>query len=559
VASGRARVTAAIGVAAAGALLVALSPIVGVVSPDADPAFLSWPLLLVLAGLAPGVAAGFLRRNRVVLAAAVLVGPAVLAPGRLVLDSQLLVDAAMAARPELLLPHTLDPLSPSTGLYLLLAGHVATAVAGALALTGGIRGEESGAASGEVGSARKQGLLAVVLCTAVTAAVGMLMTQFESADPYLLPHAAMDSPVVVLVGSLLVAVGVAVTAGFAASSADPEVARGGLLGLATAVAGVVVPPLLAVVVLAEVTFTWGPLLSLLAALALAALALPAGRTATPDEDEAGEVGLPTLNRLLTISGGLAVSAGVLAIVGGLTKQIQMPPGFEQPSSYPARMLLPAGALLLLLGAGTLLPGLASRIRPAMTVAWAALPLASTAALDTVLTALRVDGAHAGPGPWVAGLAGVLAVSAAVVAALAGGVERDDVDLTETVVRRGVASPASVAALMAFAAFSFPVVTAPGYTPPGVFTEFDLTSWGLVTAMVAVVVASLLAPRCRPAQGAALLCGAALVVLVRVLELPLTSGRAAGSAPGLGLWFGLTCIVVLLAAAALSARRPRDDQ
>ena len=358
----------------------------------------------------------------------------------------------------------------------------------------------------------------------------------------------MDSPWLVLIGSLLVAIGVPTVGGVAASASDSDLARGGLLGLAAAVAGVAVPPLVAVVVLTSLRFEWGPLLALIGAVGLALLAVPAGRVA--NAKPSNELRLPALTRLHTTSGVLAVAAGALAVLGAVSPQLDM---LVPVSPYPARVLLPAGAVLAVLGAGLLLPRYAAVVRPALAVGSAVVPLSAAAAIDTVLTAAQVTGARAGIGAWAGGAAIALAALAAVSAGLAGGVERDDVDLTEVTMRRAVAVPGLIAALLALGAFSFPVITAPGYLPPGVFTKFTTTSWGLVMALVAVVAAAVLAPMCRPVRSSALLCGAALVVLVRVLEMPLTAGRAPGSAPGLGLWFGVGCLVTLLLAAVVGAR------
>ena len=547
----------ALALAALGAVLAGLAPLLGVVTPAAAPAFLSWPFLLVLAAVAPAVAWTFARRGLRTAAAAVLLGPAALAPGRLVLDGQLLVDAGLAARPELLLTSSLTPLSVSIGTWLLLVGHLATGAAGVLALVGVERTTEvrTSFGSAEAAGAPRQGLLALVLLVTVVAAVGLLMAPFASDDAYLLPRSAVDAPVAVLVGSLLLAIAVPVVGGFAASAADSDVARGGLLGLAAALGAVSLPPLLAAILLSSVRFGWGSVIGLLAAVVLTGLAWSTGRPAATGA-EAAELRLPALERLLRLASMAGVLAGVLAFVAALLPQLDMPAGMAESSPYPARLLLPAGALLAVLSVGVALPRTGLWLRPALVVATAVVPLASAAALDTVFTALSAAGARAGAGAWAAGGALVLAGVTAVLAALAGGVERDDVDVTEVEVRRSAMVPVVPAALLAIATFVFPVVTAPDYTPPGVFTDFGTTSWGLVAALTAVLAALALATVSRPARSAALLCGAALVVLVHVLELPLTAGRAAGSAPGLGLWCGVACLAVLLVGVAVTARSPQ---
>ncbi|MEU6268812.1 hypothetical protein [Saccharopolyspora shandongensis] len=544
------RLRVAIVVAAAGALLVGLGPLLGLVEPGASAAFLAWPLLLALSLLAPALAFVFAKRGRLGTAAAVLVGPAALAPGRLVLDLQFVADPGLAARPELLRVETLDALAPSAGVWLLLAGHVAAIVAGVLAVRGIGHGDEG------TGSHR-QGLLTLVLCAGVIAAVGVLMAPFASEDPYLLPNPALDGPVVLLIGGILLAVAAPSTAGFLAGSTDPEFARGGLLGVAAALACVAVPPLVSAAVLDQVQFAWGPVLVVVAVITLVALAVPAGRADSGESTD--DLRLPALTRLITTSAVLALVAGALALLAAAAPQVEMPFGLRDPSPYPARMLWPAGSLLVALGIGLLLPRAAGWLRPMLTVVWVVIPFAAAGVLDAVFTAVQAADASAGIGAWAAGIAVLFAASAAIIAAIAGAVERDDVDLTEMAMHRMVLVPSLVALLLGAGAFSFPVLTAPDYTAPGVFTDFGTTSWGLVMALAAVVGAAVLASMCRPPRAAALLCAAALVVAVRVLEFPLTAERLPGSEPGLGLWFGAACVVVLLGTSIAAARVPRDRQ
>ncbi|MDR7302586.1 hypothetical protein [Haloactinomyces albus] len=570
-------VAAAVGIAGLGALLTAGAPLFGLVAPQRPPAFTSWPILLVLAVLPPLLAGTFVRGKRIGSAVGVLVGPALLAPGRLVLDAQLLDDAGLAARPALLHPHDLEPLAPSTGLWVLLAGHAVTGIAGLVAVRGGgllpdpLPGSEFDADSAdqreiepvteEGTGTRRQGLLAAVLFVTVSAAAGLLMPRFVSEDPYLLPQAAVDSPTLVLLGSLLIAIGVPTAGGLFVSSADPGFARGGLLGLATAVAGIAVPPLLAATLLDRLHYGWGAVLALSAALVLAGLSVPAGRV-TPSlrtGAQVTEVRLPALARLLPVAGGLGVLTGVLAMAGAGLPQLNMPPGVGEIMPYAVPMLLPSGVMVTVVGAAMLVPRIAARVRPALPVVCAVLPLVGVATLDTVLTATQASGAQVGIGAWVTGLAVLSAGAAALVAGVAGGIERDDVDLTELSMHRVVAWLSVPAALSAFGAFSLPVVTAPDYVPPGVFTDFSTTSWGLVVALLSVVATVALAPFCRPSRAVALLSGAVLVVLVRVLAFPLTAERAADSGPGWGLWFGLVCLAVLVGAAAVSARAASDHE
>ncbi|MHA6805728.1 hypothetical protein [Salinifilum ghardaiensis] len=546
---GRTAFTAAVVLALSGALLRGLGPLAGLVVPDPAPAYPSWPLLLVLALLAPAASLWLRARGRDVVAAAVLVGPAALAPGRAVHDAQLALDASALARPELLRPERLAAFTPGTGMWLLLAGHVAVLAAGVLAARS-ITRDTAG------DGPQRQGLLAVGLVAGALAAVAALMASYSSDDPYVVPTSAVDGPPAVLAGSLLLALAVPVAAGLAVGSTDPDVARGGLLGLALGLVGVFAPAPVTAAVLADFQVGWGPVLGSLAALALAALAVPAGRRLRAAGERRRELQLPAHGRLLALTAVLACLSGVSCLVAAATSQLRLPGGMEDPAEYPARLLWVAGGLLLVLGAAVLVRGWAERIRPVLAVAWAVVPLSCAAVLDSVFTAVQVADAAAGPGAWACGAALVLAVLAAVAAALAGAVERDEVDLTEIAMRRDVLPPCLVALVLGAGAFSFPVVDAPDYTPPGVFSAFGTTSWGLLVAVIAVVGASVVAPLSRPARAASLLTGAASVVAVRVAQYPLTVGRLEGSWAGPGLWLGLAALVVLLVAAGLAGRAQR---
>lgn len=552
---------AAIAIAGIGALLAGLAPVVGVVD-GAAPAFTSWPWLLVLAALPAVLALLFLRAGRRGLAAAVLITPAVLAPGRLVLDAQLVLGAGDVAQPELLLPDSLEQFPPAAGTWMLLAAHAVACIAGVVAaVTSGDRGSavpafgsaETGSQTAQGPGARRQALLALVLCAAFAAGVGALMTQLASDNPYLVPHAAVDSPVVVLVGSVLFAVGIPAAGGLAVSSAEPEFARGGLLGLAAAIAAYAVPSLVAATFVPGLHYGSGAVTGLVAALALAALAIPAGRVAHDEHEGEQDLSLPAGTRLNATSGGLAVLAGVLGLVATVTPVLRVPEFLlSNPATYPVRMLWPAGAVLLVLGAAVLWRPIAAWARPALAVAWAVLPLVVAAVLDSVFASFQVPETAAEPGTWIASAAAVLAAAAAVVAAVTGAVERDDVDLTEVSRRPAAIVPAVLVLSLTVGAFSFPTVTGPEYTPPGIFVGFTTASWGQVIALAAIVVATVLVPSSRPSRAAGLLGGSALVLLVRVLEFPLTQDRVPGSGPGPGLWIGIAGIVVSVAAAVLVA-------
>lgn len=530
-----------------------LAPLVGLVSPATPPTFLSWPLLFVLAALPPLLA--WVLRHRSSLAAAVLIGPAVLAPGRLIMDAQVLVDAGRAARPELLVPTSLVALKPSAGLALLLAGHVAALAAGVIVTVGRRRAEPHDPAfdSGELRSPRR-GLLALVLLVSVVAAVGLMLAWFGSTDPFLLPRPALDAPPLVLIGTLLMALAVPFVGGHAASSADPDCARGELWGLAAALLAVVTPSLVAAGVVDRLRFGSGAITVAVVAVVLLGLSVPAGRAVQAPPVQ--ELELPAFHRLLTWSGALAIGAGVLAVLAVFTPRVEMPGALADPSAYPARMLIPGAVIMVLVGCALFVPGWAARVRPVAALGWVVLPLTAAPVLDGVFNAAQAAGATAGIGAWSAGLALFVAVASGVAAAVAGAVERDDVDTTEIEWNRFAALPAGLAALAGVLAFSFPAVVAPRFTPAGLFTGFAMSSWSLVIGLLAVALTGAVAPRCRPSRGASMLAAAAVVLLVRALELPLTGGRIDGMVAATGTWAAVTGVLLFCVAAGTTVLQER---
>lgn len=537
-----------IAVAALGAVLSALAPVVGVVA-GLSPGFLSWPWLAVLHLLPPVVAAWLAARRRPLVAAGVLAANAVLVPGRLLVDAQIAVDATRTARPELFVPTSLVPPGVGAGWFLLLAGDVAVGVAGLLAFRLAARSVGSRAE----GAGRRHGLLTLALCAAAAAALGLATSPFASDNAFLWPQAVVDAPVWALLGGLLVVLAVPLTTALAAGAGEPDAAQGGLVGVALGVGAVAAPPLLAALAMPAVHLRAGPVLALLASASLVAVAGAAGRGgADGRRAPATELALPAAARLHVIAGGLGLAAGLVALVSPLLPQLSLPGGLPEPANDAARPLAPAGALVAALGAALLARSAAATTRPALAVAWVAVPMTAVSVLGGVLTATDLPGVRAGAGAWTAGLAALLALASGCCAALAGGVERDEVDLTALTVHRPLVVVGGLAAVAALGAFGLPLTDAPAYAAPGVWTQFRTASWGLLAGMLAVLVASAVAVRSRPLRSAALLLGAAGLVGVRLLEYPLGAGRVGDAGPGLGFWCAVACLVLLLTG-AVSAR------
>ncbi len=566
---------AAVAVFAVGALALAVAPLLPVVTaagpaPDTAPAdagFTSWPLLAVLAVLPAAVAVVFASRGAGSAAAGIVMGVAALAPGRALLDVQLLADAGLAARPELLVSTSLAPLQAGPAVILLLIGHLLTAVAGVWLLLVPRSPERTDdpvpvdgselelIPEGRTGS--RQGAFVAVLCLGAAAAVGVLVAPFGSDNAYLLGRSALDAPGWTLAGSVLVAVLAPAAACLLVSSAEPGRARGGLVGVALGLTALAAPPIAAVLVMAQLRPAWGPVVALLAA---AGLIVSAALLRTrPDAGQpARELTLPALLRLHRLAAVTALLAGALGLVAAALPAIAASPSTSAPAISAARLLVPAGVVLLGLGAALLLlAGRAGMARPVLAVAWVVVPLASGAVLETVLTAEEIADVGFGAGAWAAVVAVPVAAAAGLIAALGGGVERDDVDLAELAARgadRPVLLTGALAAALAVPAFGLPVAAGPDYRAAAITPGSGLAAWGLVTAMVAVVLAALVAARCRPVRAAALFAGAGLVVMVRLAELPLVASRVDGAAAAAGTWSSLACLT-LLAVGTVVAVRP----
>ena len=550
------RVKSALGVAVAGGLALAIGPLLPVVSPATPKGFDSGPLLIVTGLLPVAVAVVFALRGRGQATAGALLAAALFAPGRALADAQLAVDSTEAARPELAFSHSIAALHDSIGLWLLLLGQLFTLVGGLLAVGHGglaerrtpdLEPDPDAAVPARPGS--RQGPMLLGLCVGVLTAVGLLLAPFDSADPFLIPHDVLDSAPLALVGGVLIALAVPVIATMTMAAIEPVAVRGWLFAAAAVVIAVALPNTLSALLVPGLSREPWPHLALLGALALVAMALPA-RTAPGDQTggDPPELVLPGPRRLHRVAGIAALIAAGAALLGGTTALYTFPADLPATVSYAGRPLLPAGVLLGLLGAAMLVPRWAALVRPGLAVAWTAVVLAGLDAVDTTLAATQITGVGVGLGSWATVVAVVAALVAACSAGVAGGVERDEVDLTEVRPKFTAAAPIAAGLLLAVGAFGLPVLRAPDYVEPGLWSHFQVESWGLLIALVGVLGAAVLATVSRPNRGAALLTGAAGVLLVRALEYPLTSARAAGATAGPGEWLALAAAAALLAGA-----------
>ena len=556
------RLRIALLVALAGAALTVAGVSQGLVAGAPAAGFSSGFLLAALA-LAPAVASAlFVLFGRALVAAGVLTGAALLAPGLALVDAQFVVDALQAARPEMLVPTSLAALEPSLGAYLVLAGHVAAGVAGLLAAgrAGADPSSDYFAALDRTVSVSARGAaMGWALAAATVSIAGLFFPPFRSDNAFLLARDLVDSPTLVRYGGILLALTLLIGGVAAAGNARPPVARGMSVGLLLALAWLSLPQVFAVAAIDWLHVERGGGLLTLVPLALLVVVMFVLRGDREPADERAELQLET-SPLHLITGVLGVLTGVAAIAGAIGALVVVEGG-DQPESYANRQLIPAGIIVILLGAA-LFTKWAGAVRPAFVVSLGAVAVVGLASLDAAFTGTTIPGTafnipvvtaevRVGAGVWFAVVAIVLAAISAVAAAVAGGAERDDVDLTERKLHTRVAIPVGAAILLAVGAFAFPMIVAPDFTAPGIFTEFRLASWGLLIGFAVVAGAAAVAAFARPKRAAALLLGGAAVVGVHLLELPMTGDRVADAAAGQGTWLSLACLAALVVAAVMA--------
>lgn len=565
---GAGAVITAIAFAVLAALLTLLGPLLPVVRPDHPAAFTAAPMLVVLAILPLLAALVALWRRRPATAFGLLATVALFAPGQLVEDLQLATDVSHSARPELVMPTSLAPLQPSVGLWLLVAGRGCAIVAGVVSVVA-LRRARAGSGTpttgdGDVvtrGVLAPQGRITLALCAGLVAATSLLVVApFDSDDPFLLSRTLLERQGPALAGGLLLVVA-AVAAAVGAVGAERWTAVGGTAGTALGLLALALPDVVSGTVVPRLHPTWGPCVMLATVVALAVSAFFMARSARSTGVPAGsrgdrELDLPPVTRLHVAGGLLGTIGGALALVAAFAAQIEVPPTLPPVVGVDRWLLVPAGALVAGLGIAMLLPRVAAIVRPAFVVAATAVPMAAAGGADFVLTATRIDGVRAAAGPWFAGFAVLVVVIAVVCAGLAGGVERDEVDLSTRRLRPVVLCTALLGLGLAVAGFGVPVERAGGYEPPGLWSNFRFASWGMVVVLVTLLVVALVAAFARPSRGVALLLGGAAVLGVHCAELPLTASRAPDTVAGGGQLLSLLGVLALLIAAGFAATGSR---
>ncbi|MFD8497957.1 hypothetical protein [Amycolatopsis sp. NPDC059657] len=533
--------TVALGLSAAATAALMLGALLPVVT-GVNAGFSAGPMLIILALLPFAAAVVFTIERRYGQAAGVLLGAAALAPGRIILDMQVLAGSQDIVRPEFYLPGRYDDPPVGVGFWVLQAGFLLTIAAG---YTANRVAQDEADALGAIPARRWWQLLAPF--PAIWAAVGLVMPPVGSANVFLLSRSAFESPTYVLAGYLLLGAGVVVAASVALTLV-PEVGAGVLVGLAAGLLGVAVPSVVSGLVVDKLSLSPGPVLVLIAAFGLVAAALLLALTFRKAGELPSEAKVPGLSLWRRVTGALGVLTAALALAGCLAPVVVAEAGFTAAHSPVRWLLVIAGALTAVLA-------LVPAARPALSVAWAGVVLTGATVLATPVAATRLAGAFTiGPGVVLTSLAMFAAAATAVASVVTGVVEREEAEeLDRPALGPALAVPLALAAVLAVLAFAIPVVSAPDYVAPGLFASFDVSSWGLLAGLFAVVGAVAFAVRSRPAKGAVLLSGAAAVVVLRVAELPFLSGKVEGAHAALGFWFALGCLVSLIIAAVVSAR------
>jgi len=610
----------AVGGVWAGALLLAAGPRypVAIATDGAvvGPVFGIWPLLAVLAVVPAVVSVMLLMVRQRAPGLALIASVGAVSVGQLLLTAQLLLDPVRAARAELVAPTGVGELRPGLGGWLLLAGQVATALAGLAAAreASALRGERS-MDEPAYGPRTPPGAMLLGVGCAVLAGVGVLAAPYVSADPWLVPRSVLDAPVWAAAGGFALAIGIALAVVLACSTPDPRVSIGGLVGVSIGVLGVVAPRVTVAALAGDhgLRVALGPVLGTLGGLGLALLAAWVGyrgrRLAYGSPGVAGGVahgrnGYPVLTGGTLLDGigaaagpggfdapggtgalarlggavdrlagspaavlavrcrlagaALATLAGGAAVAAALTEPLRLAPDLPHPQLATRWLLLAAGAVLVPLGLVTASRVLGPRVRPALAVVLVTVPMAAGEPLAAVLGVLGLDGVSAGPGLWLTLLAVSVAGTAALAVVLAGGFERDEVDLTRTPYEGPLAAASAAAAVLTVPAFWLPLVDGAGWGTTGVLQPpFGLASWGLLAGFAVTMGALLIGPRCRPGPAMVLYGGVFAVLVFRAARLAVTPGLVPGNGLGEGAWATGLCLALVVVAAVLVPRtRPR---
>jgi hypothetical protein len=538
------------------------------------PALRIWPLLTVLAAVPPVIAVLLLcavRSRRPAFALILSLGAA--ACGRLLLDLQLVLDPARAARAELVAPEGMGALSPGPGAWLQVAGQLATVVGGLAAATEfsplGPPRRRPGAPPPWTTPARTPLVVALVgLGCAVVAGYGMLTAPFASNDPYLVPRATLDAPGWVAIGQFLLAAAVLLAVLLAGSAPEPRVAAAGMLGAALAVLGVALPRVVVAAAVESLRVTAGPVLAVLAAFGLVVLSIWVAARAGPRrsvEPRSAAIRPVVPREVLAqrwrlAGGGFAVSAGGCVVAGGMASPLLLDSDLPNPVLTQIPLLVLTGLAAAGLGLATML---VPQVRAVLGVALVAVPMVVAEPVSELVAALGLDGVHPGAGFWLLVGAACLALASVAAVLVAGGFERFGADLTRTRFEGPAAPVAAAAAVLTLPAFLLPLSDSAGWAGTGTLQPtFGLSAFRLLAAFGVCLGALLLAPRCRSGQAAGLYAGVAVVLVLRLLRAvpgigQLGAGALGTGGLGEGAWASGLCLALVLVALAVTMHTSTD--
>ncbi|WP_068274950.1 hypothetical protein [Aldersonia kunmingensis] len=557
---------AGVGAVLIAAVTIAVAPLLGAAhasgADDPSPvAASSWCVAVVMVVVAL-LAALTLRTTRVAATGGLLAGFGAVCAALLVSDAALLTRPIDANRFELLRPESAAELTASAGIWLVIVGHVAGLVAGAIgvavlqraALHDGYGISVEPDLSGRpVGIRVGSWFAAAVVVLAFAFGVALVPVPWTVADPVLLVEPFVESDATRIAGIVLLALVVLVGAGLALASAEPSTAAGLLVGLglgalsfaAARVAAGVDPGL---------TPTPAAWVAALAAFALIAIGAVVPWLVTRRDLRASEIntggpsgrsGLSTFGWHVA-AGSTGVAAAVLIAVGALAPTLEVPAGRTAPDIFADRSALVLAIVLAIACVWLFFSEFAVTVRPAVVPIASAAVLAASGVAQAALDGARVPGVSVGIGAVLALIGVLVAAAASVMVGFAGAAERDEIDLAELpdwermpLVLGGVGAAAAAVALgrpIHRGANSFAL-------------PWGWDTWGRVQLAIVLICAAIVAARSRRPRAVALLVGASVAVLGYLLSWPL-SGRVAGFA----VPFAAVAIAAFGAAAILANRQ-----
>lgn len=505
---------------------------------------------------------------------ALTAGAGAVALGLAVLDIGLLLDPIDANRLELFRPVTAASLSAGPGAYSMLAAHVLAVVAGLFgciavgraSLADGYGQSTSPDLAGRASAARIGGVLSVLVGFAAVFVAGSLFAPpYVSADSIVLVPAVVESPWTTAVGSGLVALAVLVVAASALASISPVVTSGALVGAGAMALGLTASRVVAGMSSgAGIEISTGAIVAAVASVVLLAggiAALPAAavRDRRSRDERVRRTGLSDARAAATrwhiAAGVTGAVAGILLVAGGLLPILDVPEGLPEPTVLATRPAVIAGVVLVLVSVPMFFSLFADAVRPALGVLTVAAVMAATGVLQSVVLATDIAGISVGSGGISTTLGLVVALACGASVLLAGSAERDDVDTSVRGFDPIVGAVAGIGAIVSAIGLALPLYRGEDVTAASVLElPWGWDVWGRIALAVTLVIAAVVAARSRPARGASVLVGGVVAMVIYLLALPLTQGRAVDPVTGPGMYIGAVGTVILVVAVALSVRR-----